>query len=543
MKKIMTAAVGLAIAGAAASPFLIGAQIESVAQEQAGLTNQRLADLVKTNPYLNAGSFTLESYDKTYTSATAKSLLKLEIILPGENGEPLVIEVPVISEIAHGPYLGDSGFGLAKVISRPDIAAMDLPEVIKADTFTVEDIISFGGQVNETFTMTPIVYDEGQGTFELGGIKADIETSLDNRLSFKGDIAVADIKAGGADDAGFFHLKPFNIALQGKGDSATTSGDYQFESGAISGESDKGMTLAIEQLSAKGTYKAAENINLSLGEQEMVLTNVEINDPATFPDPVSLPEFKIKTLVEEGDQETLNIKGSYSATLSPGLMAAFQSPVNIKTVAIDLGMTSLPTAALQAYLELMKNISSPEQAEASMAAMQEKLPELIRMVVTSALASSIQVRAETDEGKLDADFNVNFIADQAFSTDDATALMMSAGQDPAALLPFLAGKGSLHLDKSITDKADMTPMVQMMAGDFVKLEGEAFTSELLIKDGEILVNGQALPMLAEPEMGGEPLSADDLSEADKAALKAFMDSVEAAEAAGESETGTDKAAE
>lgn len=543
MKKIITAAVVLAIAGVAASPFLIGTQIESVTQEQATLTNQRLADLVKTNPYLNSGSFTLESYEKTYLSSTAKSLLKLETILPGENGEPLVIEVPVISEIAHGPYLGDSGFGLAKVISRPDIAAMDLPEVIKADTFTVEDIISFGGQVNETFTMTPVTYDEGQGTFELGGIKSDVVTSLDNRLSFKGDIAVAAIKVSGADDAGSFHLKPFNIALQGKGDSAATSGDYQLESGAISGGNDKGLTLAIEQLSMKGIYSKAENINLSLGEQEMVLTNVEINDPATFPDPVSLPEFKVKTLVEEGDQETLNIKGSYSATLSPGLMTAFQSPVNIKTVAIDLGMTALPAAVLQTYLELMKDMSSPEQAEASMAAMQEKLPDLIRRVVTSALASSIKVKAETDEGKLDADLNVNFIADKAFSTEDATALMMNAGQDPAALLPLLAGKGNLHLDKSITDKAGMTPMVQMMAGDFVKLEGEAFTSELLIKDGEILVNGQALPMVAEPGMEGEPLSEDDLSEADKAALKAFMDSVEAAETAGEGEAGTDKAAE
>ncbi len=529
MKKIITGVVLLGIAGAAASPFLIGSQIESVTQEQAELTNQQLQQSLNSNPYLTDGSFTVESYEKSYTKSTAKSLLRLETILPGDDGEPLVLEIPVTSEITHGPYLGDSGFGLAKVISRPDIAAMDVPEFIKADTFTVEDIISFSGQMNETVTVAPITYEDGAGTFELGGIKADIETSLDNRLSFKGEIAVAEIKTSmtGESSDGSFHLKPFNIALQGKGDSATTSGDYQFESGVISGESDKGMTLAIEKLSAKGTYKSAENINLSLGEQEMVLTNVEINDPATFPDPVVVPEFKVKTLIDEGDQETLNIKANYSATLSPGLMTAFQSPVNVKTVEIDFGMTSLPTAALQAYMELMQGMSSPEQSEAGMAAMQEKLPELIRMVVTSAMASSIKVKAETDEGKLDADVAVNFIGDEAFSDDDALALMMSAGQDPTALLAYLAGKGSLHLDKSVTDKAGMTPMVQMMASDFVVLEGEAFKSELLIKDGEILVNGQALPMFAEPEMGGAPLSEDDLSEADKAALKALMESMEA----------------
>jgi uncharacterized protein YdgA (DUF945 family) len=526
MKKIITIAVLLGIAGVAASPFLIGTQIESVTQEQAKLSNQYLAQSVKNNPYLSKGSFTLESYEKTYTSATAKSLLKLETIIPQKNGEPLVLEIPLTSEITHGPYLGDSGFGLAKVISRPDITAMELPEFIKADTFMVEDIISFTGQVNETFTMAAIKHDDGQGTFELGGIKADVETSLDNRLSFTGDIAVADIKVSTAQSDESFHLKPFNITMQGKGDSAATSGDYQFEALDIKGEGGKGFTLAIQKLSANGTYKASENTDLSLGKQEMLLTNVEINDPEMLPDPVILPEFKIATLLEEGSPQTLNLQANYSAVLSPELMAVFQSPVNVKSVDLGIGMTSLPVAALQAYMELAQNLSAPQQPEAGMAAMQEKLPGLIRMVINSAMAGSVTLLAETDEGKLDADLKVNFIADETFSDDDAMALMMSAGEDPAALLALLAGKGSLHLDKSVTDKAGITPMVEMMAAEFVTLEGEAFKSELLIQDGEILVNGQALPLFAGAEIDGDepqPLSADDLSDEQKAELKALLE--------------------
>lgn len=550
MKKIITAAVLLGIAGVAASPYLIGSKIASVVQDQAGFVNQYLARTVKASPYLKGGSFTLESYEKSYAEATAKSLLKLETIFPGENGEPLVLEIPVTSEVKHGPYLGESGFGLAKVTSRPDIAAMDLPEFIKADTFTVEDIIGFSGQLNEITTVEPITYDDGDVTFELSGFKADIETSLTNRLSFTGDIAVAGMKASGSHGDGAFHLKPFKITTQGKGDQATLSGDYQFESSVISGESDNGMKLSIEKLSAKGAYKTSETTDLPLGEQELLLTNVKMTNPETFPEPVTVPEFRGKGLIKEGAQGTFDIAADYSATLSPGLMAAFQSPVDVKTVDINFALKSLPAEVLQAYTELMQNFSDPEQPSVDVTAMQEKLPALIRMIVSSGMAGVIKVKAETEEGKLDAGVDVNFIANGDFSDDDAMELMANAGEDPTALLDYLEGKGSLHLDKSVTDKAGMTPMVQMMGADFVRLEGEAFRSELLIKDGDILVNGQVLPVFSEGGMGDsvpllpedgsgsmpseedlKSMLPDDLSEAEKAALKSLMESMEAEAAA------------
>ncbi len=124
MKKIMMIVVLLGIAGVAAAPFVIGTKLESVTREQVELTNQRLKDSLATNPYFKNANLTLKSYEKGYASSVAQGLLQLETIIPTESGKPLTFEIPFISNIQHGPYLGDSGLGLAKIISRPDIEAL-----------------------------------------------------------------------------------------------------------------------------------------------------------------------------------------------------------------------------------------------------------------------------------------------------------------------------------------------------------------------------------------------------------------------------------
>ena len=67
--------------------------------------------------------------------------------------------------------------------------------------------------------------------------------------------------------------------------------------------------------------------------------------------------------------------------------------------------------------------------------------------------------------------------------------------DPSRLLAILVGRGDVSLAKGITDKAGVTPMIQMMAADFVTLDGETFKSDVKITDGKLLINGNPLPMM------------------------------------------------
>nr|CAA6810557.1 MAG: Unknown protein [uncultured Thiotrichaceae bacterium] len=535
MKKIMTIAVLLGIAGAAAAPYIIGSQIESVTQEQTDISDQQLKQAVKTSPYLKDASFTLESYEKGYASSVAKSLLKIETIVPTDGGEPLVIEVPITSEISHGPYLGESGFGLAKVISRPDIEKMELSEAIKADTFTILDVIDFSGNLDESVTVKPVTFDDDSGTvIEIEGMQVNVATTLANRLDFDGTIEIKGLKATNKDKGEHvFQLQPFGIDVESTGDSETASGDYKLKVGKIDVVGGEDFTASIQSIGANGTYKTVQGISMALGEHEMTLANLEFNSPASLPAPVTIPELKFKSLAEEGESNTVNFAANYHATFDDSLAAVIPLPVSVKTADIDVKINSLPISALEAYMELVQKLSDPNQVEVATSGIEEQLPEILSTIINQAASLVASVKVDTEDGNLNGDLDVAFTSDKKLTKDDVMGLMMS-GEDPSVFLSLLAGKGSLYLDKGVTDKAEMTPMVQMMGAPFVKLEGDAFTSELLIKDGEILVNGEVMPLFGatESEMSAEPppISLDDLSEEEKAELKALMEGM-AAEAA------------
>lgn len=100
MKKTLIAIVVLVGAGAAAAPYIIGSQAESIIREQAELTNQQLAMSMTGNPQLQDLSMKLESYEKGYLNAQAKAVFRVALGIPGE-AEPKVFEIPLNSEITH----------------------------------------------------------------------------------------------------------------------------------------------------------------------------------------------------------------------------------------------------------------------------------------------------------------------------------------------------------------------------------------------------------------------------------------------------------
>jgi uncharacterized protein YdgA (DUF945 family) len=513
MKKTLIAIVVLAGAGAAAAPYIIGSQAESIIREQAELTNQQLAMSMTGNPQLKDLSMKLESYEKGYLNAQAKAMFRVAVTIPGEP-EPTVFEIPLNSEITHGPYLGESGFGLAKIVTRPDLSGLDFPDELKAslgaDTIVIEDVVDFSRQLNETVTVAPIKVTTKDATvIDFAGAKVISESSADNRYTFTADAMIEKLTVSNDDEPELFIMNPFKMDIQGKGEPDMSKGTYEATSGEMSFEMGESGKLVAQALALKGNYTQAEGIEMMLGGGELSLRDIEITNPDALPAPIKIPEFMVKSLVEQNKSGDMDISASYAATLDSSLMTVMNSPVDVKTVQLDVVIKSLPVAVVTKYQEMMQSIAAGE-SEPGAEAMQEELTAIIQSIVKSASSMTMNLAAKATEGDLNADVELGFQPGLELSEDELMELMGQA--DPGSLLSILVGRGHVDLSKGITDKAGMTPMVSMMAGDFVKLDGETFKSDMRITDGQLYVNDQLVPLAPAAARQSDEVLTDEMAE-------------------------------
>jgi len=501
MKKTLLAIAVLGLGAAAASPYLIGSQIEKTARQQIERANQQLVTAVKSNPQFQDASITVESYEKGYMKSTAKTLLSLAVNLPGQ-AEPKVFDVPLNSEISHGPYLGDAGFGAAKIISHPDVSGLELPEAITNETLTIENLVSFSGAMDQKATVAPIKYAAEDGTmFDFAGATIVSEASLENRSTFTGEMDVQQLVVSTEDEPNQFVLKPFKMDLKGKGDDSLMKGDYEIKSGAIEATIGDDGSLVMQSMEMAGTYAQAKGADMMIGEANGVFKDIIFTNKQLSPDPIKLPELSVMTNMSQPDGTDLDINVKYAAILDSSLMAIMQSPVDVKTADLEVSFKALPIEAVQKYQDLMGDLASEKDQNKAAEKMQGELFSILQMLTKNASATHLELHAKSDAGDLNADIDAGFKPGLDLSEQELMMLMGSA--DPQKLLSVLVGRGNIDLNKGITDKAGMTPMIQIMAADFVTLEGDIFKSELQISDGQLLVNGSPLPFLAPPTGMGQ----------------------------------------
>ena len=495
MKKILIAIVLLVIGAAAASPFLIGSQIEKSARQQVDLANKQLVAAVKSNPQFEDASIEIKSYEKGYMNSKAQALLSVSVNLPGEP-ETKVYEVPLNTEITHGPYLGDAGFGAAKMVSHPDLSSLDLPDVINNDTFTIENLVSFSGDMDQKATVAPIKYDAEGTIFDFAGATITSNANLENRSTFTGLMDVQQLVVSSEDEPNQFVLKPFKMDVKGKGDDKLMQGNYEAKSGVIEATIGDDSSIVMQSMQMAGTYAQAKGADMMIGDangsfKDIVFINKEISE-----DPIKLPELAITSTMSQPDGTDLDVTVKYSATLDPSLMAIMQSPVDVKTADLEVTFKSLPIEAIKKYQNLVQELSSETDDEKVAQKMQGELFTIMQMMTKNATATHLELHAKSDAGDLNADIDAGFKPGLDLSEQELMMLMGAA--DPQQILSVLVGRGHIDLNKGITDKAGLTPMIQMMAADFVTLEGDTFKSDIQITDGQLLINGSTLPFLAPP---------------------------------------------
>ncbi len=490
MKKILIALVLLVVAAAAAGPFLIGSQIEKITKNLVEKGNSQLATLVESNPQFQSASVTLDSYEKGYLDAKANGVLKVSLIGADESEG---FTVPYTTEITHGPYLGDAGFGLARIITRPDLTGFDLPEAINEDTLIIEGVVDFKQGITETLTVAPIKHVAEDGnTVDFAGAKINSKSHVKNRLTFTADMNVEQLTVSDGEQSNIITLKPFTMDMSGKGDGNMQNGSYQATSSAIEASMGEGISVVLQKMGLAGNYKQADGASFMLGVGNMSLQELVITNPAALPTPLKIPELKFETKLEQAKNQDLTMSVKYQGTLDPSMMRMMNSPVDVKTAEIDLQFKAIPLAAVTDYQKLVKELSSEPDPQKAAAQMQAKMFDFVQMLAQNAASTNIKVNATSAEGDLNADINAGFKPGIDF--DAAQMMQILAAPDPSSIMPLLVGRGDVSLSKGVTDKAGLTPMIQIMAAEFVTLKDDKFVSELQITDGQLMINGTPLPL-------------------------------------------------
>lgn len=513
MKKILILIVLLVIA-AAASPFLIGSQIEKTARKQVDITNQQLAKSLKSSPQIEDASLKIESYEKGYMDSKVKSLLSLKLNLPGES-EPKVFNVPLNTDVTHGPYLGDAGFGAAKLVSHPDLSSLELPEAINNDTITIENLVSFSGDMDQKATVAPIKYDADGTIFDFAGATITSNANLDNNANFTGVADVQQLTISG-DSADQFVLKPFKLDMKGKGDQDLMKGDYEVESGVVEATIGDDISIVMQSMQMSGTYEQAKGLEMMLGNAKGAFKDISFINKDVSEDTIKLPELAVSTLMSQPDGTDLDVAVKYSATLDPTLMALMKSPVDVKTADLEIKFKGFPVEAINKYQELIKEVSSGSGDEEKM---QKEGLAIAQLLVKNSSAMRLELHAKSDDGDLNGDVDLGFKPGTNLSEQEL--MMLMAMPDPQKILSILVGRAHLDLSKGVTDKAGMTPMVQMMAADYVTLDGETFKSDVQITDGQVLVNGSPLPFFGAPAPAPveKDMDASELTDAEPAEVE------------------------
>lgn len=494
MKKILIALVLLVIAVVVAVPFLIGSQIEKTTKQLVEKGNQQLSVFAQSNAQIKSGTLTVDDYEKGYLDSKATGVLTLAMAGTGESKQ---FTIPFNTDIKHGPYLGNAGFGLAKIISRPDLSGLDLPEAINADTIIIEGLVDFSQGLTQTVEVAPInhVSEEGN-TVNFAGATINSKSHVQNPATFIADLSVKQLTLSSTDESNVLTLKPFEMEVNGKGGEtkgeATKVGSFQVASGVIEASMGEGISILLQKMSVTGDYRRAKGADVMLGSGQLSMTDLVITNPKTLATPIRLPELTLSTKLEQAQNDDLNMSMNYQGTLDPSLMELMRSPVDIKTATIDLEFKAIPANVVAEYQTLVTDLVAEPDQEKVAEVMQAKMFELIQVLANNAASTHLNVNANAAEGDLIADINTGFKPGVNF--DAAQMMQLLVAPSPSTIMPLLVGRGNVSLSKGITDKAGLTPMIQIMAAEFVTLKGDKFVSELQITDGQLLINGTPLPL-------------------------------------------------
>lgn len=388
----------------------------------------------------SSDSVTIDAYEKGYLTAKARLLLAMDTGVPELDSQPVSVDVA----IEHGPILlQSSNLGLAAITVNIPTEMFGLTEVLGTEQLaSYKAELGFSDSIKHTFKLLPIELKQGMD-FAFTGLEANINSNRD-LSQVKGDVNIG--------EAHFNYTDP-NTGLASN--SAMQASQVQVNWQEEPGHKDV--------MSGFSEWRAPE-ISMKSG-----MFNVALNDV------VVKAESKV-----EGDAIKL------SQALS---VKSVTGPMPIENINYSFTLSNIKLATYEAFLAMSDVIDSMSQ-DPGASEDEEALKALVRPLFQKGIRNDQALSLELAGGTIKADLKAEFVGDE--SSADA----LFAQNDEQFLAAFAA-----DLTASADKQAVMTtPLAFMMPGwaqqGLVQMHDDKFTFEAAIKDAQLNLNGQIMPLIA-----------------------------------------------
>ncbi len=432
---------------------------------------------LEQNPSIQEATFTLSEY----STDSARSVFRLSVIDFGGTREPQKIEIPFVSKIERGAseHKGTK-FGFAHIVSRPDLSAFSkLPEQIKENFFRVESFIGNDGSLRNVFIAEPITYsDKAQLVFEGGELQHD--TSVFHFQNFVLNLALKKVSIKDKDEVKVLEFQPFSFFAQFK------DGKYDGKTARWEGSvllPDNQIAIRLSEILFNGEQKFVEDCKLDVGFGFMQCKEFEVKNSKGV-------HFRLENIEAEGGgsekgKDLFTIAGRFDCTPKLVSPAILPPQTDIQKVGMRYEASGITT-------EILNHLADFNQGFVEL-----KIDENNGVSNAENPVNKLLQAVQKANIKMDYSFFVKEAKGEA--TVKGTVALSEAGKkvDIKEIMQngvekFLDIQIDFSCNKVVADALNLTMILQMQP-QYFQFENDVFTSQLVLKDGAMKVNGNLLP--------------------------------------------------
>lgn len=425
-------------------------------------------------PFIRKATLTLTKYKKEQ----ADSLFHLTVLDLDQNEKQ--VDIPLISSISRGKseHEGDS-FGFAHIVThpvvpRPGLLAMQdgLPEKLKElidGRFRLEHFIGNDGSLRELYLVEPIIQqNDGKQTI-IGGGQVRVDTSVFDRSAY--DLVVR-IEKMLFQDKGTVELNPFTFDLH-----VDNKGKYTGKSSVLEVRVNEDGLFHVSEGTCSGQIKRLDGLDMDFGTGQARFDLVSFKDKEFD---FALENLECESGLYEAGDKLFDLKWALAARPKITSPAILPAGADIQQTGLQYELKKVSAEALNTFQTLMLTDSLDKGSDT---AGSEKLLREVQQSGTE-FVFSVFLNEAKGKGEIKGRVMLNSAAKQASFEE-----LRKAFTEWNQMEKWIDVDGELRVDKAVADVLNMTPLFQLQPQYFA-LEENIFSSSVVLKDGNLKVNGQ-----------------------------------------------------
>lgn len=458
--------------------------------------------MIASQPLIQSFDYDIESYEKgaEESKAVTKASVKFAAkIFEGSDH----IDVKFNHVIKHGSAEKSAGY-IAKIQSS--LIDHNMTDKFKSviDNVSYTTDIKTDESVQQLLKVSAFNTEDDGAQIAVSDMTFDFKSNLKDISGGYGDFdgKLSGLKVTEYEET-VFEMMPFDFNGYYK-----PSGDFEMKNATPLTIKAEETNILVNKLNANGNMQFNEKYGMGLGKINYALSDIELSG-GDLPMPVKINSVTINSDSKIDGQDIFSQSGNIQIVPEAGLIGQLSGGmVNISQADINFNIDKLPASIMLKYRDMMKNIVQDLEEEEALAAasddtamadpaidadvsmkseaeMEKAVTEMFNSAKAAGAELGFNVDVKADEGSILLNAKSNLISDSTVTIEQ-----IKEAQSPADLFNLININADATVPAILLEKTG----AQMMAGPFIKKEGDVYKSTIVTKDGQLLINDIPAPL-------------------------------------------------